>query len=169
VDELIGGLSGNGYYTLGYADDITILIHRKFPNTVSELLQKALSMVQQWCDRTQLSINPQKMVIVPITQKRDVRGLREPTFSGQTLQLTTEVRYLGLILDNGLTWKAQLKNVMNKAYKAFWTCKGKFGKTWGLKPRVVHWIFTMVIRSVLTYGSTVWSDTMSAGQSSVRY
>jgi hypothetical protein len=54
-------------FTLGYADDIAILIHGKFRNTVSELLQEALSMVQCWCDRTQLSINPQKMVIVPFT------------------------------------------------------------------------------------------------------
>jgi hypothetical protein len=57
VKELIGGLNGNGYYTLGYADDIAILIHGKFLNTVSELLQEALSMVQQWCDRTHLSIH----------------------------------------------------------------------------------------------------------------
>jgi hypothetical protein len=55
VDKLIGGLDRNGYYTLGYADDIAILICGKFPNTVSELLQEALSMAQQWCDRTQLS------------------------------------------------------------------------------------------------------------------
>jgi hypothetical protein len=40
VDELIGGLNGSGYYTLGYADDIAILIRRKFPNTLSELLQR---------------------------------------------------------------------------------------------------------------------------------
>jgi hypothetical protein len=45
---------------------------------------------------------------------------------------------------------------MHKAYRAFWTCKSTFGKTWGLKPRVVHWIYTMVIRLILTYGSTVW-------------
>jgi hypothetical protein len=32
--------------------------------------------------------------------------------------------------------KAQLKGVMNKTYRAFWNCKGIFGKTWGLKPRV---------------------------------
>jgi hypothetical protein len=80
-----------------------------FPNTVSELLQEALSMVQQWCDRTQLSINPQKMVTVPFTRKRDLRGLKEPTLSGHTLQLTTDIKYLGLILDKGMTWKAQLK------------------------------------------------------------
>jgi hypothetical protein len=95
------------------------------------------------------------MVTVPFTRKRDLRGLEEPTLSGHTLQLTTEVKYLGLILDKGLTWKAQLKSGMNKAYTAFWTSTGTSGNTWGLKPRVVHWIYTMVIRPVLTYGSTV--------------
>jgi retron-type reverse transcriptase len=45
VDEPIRGL--NGYYTLGYADDIAVLIHGKFFNTISELLQEALNMVQQ--------------------------------------------------------------------------------------------------------------------------
>jgi hypothetical protein len=44
----------------------------------------------------------------------------------------------------------------DKAYRAFWNCKGTFGRTWVLKPRVVHWIYTMVIRPVLTYSSTVW-------------
>jgi hypothetical protein len=66
-------------------------------------------VVQQWCDTTQLTINPQNMVIVPFTRKRDLRGLREPTLSRHNLQLTTEVKYHGHILDKGLTWKAQLK------------------------------------------------------------
>jgi hypothetical protein len=96
------------------------------------------------------------MLIVPFTRKRDLRGLKESTLSGHTLQLTTVVKYLGLILDKGLIWKEQLKNVMKKAYRAFWTCTGTFGKTWGLKPRVVFWIYTMVIRPVLTCGSMVW-------------
>jgi hypothetical protein len=40
-----------------------------------------------------------------------------------------EVRYLGLILDKGLKWKAWLKNVMRKVCRAFWTCKDTSGKT----------------------------------------
>ena len=44
---------------------------------------------------------------------------------------------------------------MNKAYRAFWTCKGTFGKTWGVKPRVLNWICT-VIRPILTYRTMVW-------------
>jgi hypothetical protein len=34
VDKLIRGLKESGSYTLGYTDDIAILISRKFPNTV---------------------------------------------------------------------------------------------------------------------------------------
>jgi len=75
VDELTG-FNGNDCYTLGDADDTALLISIKFPNTVSELLHEALSTVQQCCDRTQLSINPQKTVIVPFIRKRVLRGLK---------------------------------------------------------------------------------------------
>jgi hypothetical protein len=42
VDKLMGELDEGGYYAAGHADDITILINRKFPETVSEVLQTAL-------------------------------------------------------------------------------------------------------------------------------
>jgi len=66
----------SGCYRVGYADDTAILVNGQFPNTVSELLQEALDMVQQWYDDTQLSISPQKMVVVPFTKKRNLRGLK---------------------------------------------------------------------------------------------
>jgi hypothetical protein len=68
----------------------------------------------------------------------------------------TLVKYLGLILGKGLTWKARLKNVMTKVCRDFWTCKGTFGKTWSLKPQILLWMYTMVMKPMLTYGSTVW-------------
>jgi len=74
--ENLTGLNGNDCYTLGDADGIAILISIKFPNTVSELLHEALSTLQQCCDRTQLSINAQKIVIVPFIRKRDLRSLK---------------------------------------------------------------------------------------------
>jgi hypothetical protein len=155
VDKLIGGLNGNGYYTLGYADDIAIPIHGKFPNTVSELLQEASSMVQQWCDRTQLSIKPQKMVIISFTQKRDLRGLKNQP-SPDTL-----CSYRGQIpwthSEQGIYMEGTAVKCHETGLQGFLDlCKGTFGKTWGLKPRVVLWIYTMVIRPILTYSSTVW-------------
>lgn len=69
ADELTTGLNENGCYMLGYADDIAILASGRFAYTVSQLLQEALGMAQQWCERTQLSINPRKMVTVPVTRE----------------------------------------------------------------------------------------------------
>jgi hypothetical protein len=81
VDDLIWGLNNNGYYTVGYADDIANLINGKFPHTVSEVLQTALHTVQQWYERTNLSINPNKTVIIPFTRKRTIRDLRNQSSS----------------------------------------------------------------------------------------
>jgi hypothetical protein len=47
VDGLLWGLDSNGYYTIGFADDIAILINGKFPHTVSEVLQTSLCTVQK--------------------------------------------------------------------------------------------------------------------------
>jgi hypothetical protein len=95
-------------------------------------------------------------VIVPFTRKREFRGLKEPTLSGHKLQLTTEVRYFEHTMDKRLAWKAQLESVNNKAYRAFSTCMDTFSKIWSLKPSVLYWICTMVIRSILTFGSMAW-------------
>jgi hypothetical protein len=75
VDDLILELNKKGDYTVGYADDIAILINGKFPHTVSEVLQTARGRVQQWCDRTNLSMNPKKTGVIPFTRKRNIKGL----------------------------------------------------------------------------------------------
>jgi hypothetical protein len=51
--------------------------------------------------------------------------------------------------------KKQLDKMINKAYRAFWTCRGSFEKTWGLKPKVVYWIYTVVVRPIVTYAASV--------------
>jgi hypothetical protein len=77
---------------MGYAGDIAILINKKFPLTVSELVQTILVKAQQWCNRTDLPINPNKTAIIPFTRKRDIRGLKKPTLFNNTIQLSNEVK-----------------------------------------------------------------------------
>jgi hypothetical protein len=96
------------------------------------------------------------MVVIPFTRKRVIRGLKEPTLFNKTIQLSSEVKYLGLMLDKWLTWKKQLDRVTNKAYRAFWTCRGMFGRTWGLRPKVVCWIYAVIVRPIGTYTATMW-------------
>jgi hypothetical protein len=58
-----------------------------------------------------------------------------------------------VILDKKLDWKAHLKNRMSKAY---WQCRRAVGKTWGLSPKVVAWLYTSLVRLILSYASLVW-------------
>jgi hypothetical protein len=127
-----------------------------FLKTVSEVLQTALGLVQQWCDRTGLSINASKTVVIPFTKKRVLKSFKEPTLFGKIIQLSIEVKYLGLMLDKGLAWEEQLEKITKRAYRAFLTCKGTFRKTWGLKPWVIHWMYTMVVRPIITYAAMIW-------------
>jgi hypothetical protein len=96
------------------------------------------------------------MVVMPFTRKGDIKGLREQILFSKRIQLSSEVKYLGVTLDKGLTWKKQLHKVSDKAYKAFWTCIRTFGKTWGLKPKEVYWMYTAVVRPIVTYAATIW-------------
>jgi hypothetical protein len=67
-----------------------------------------------------LTINPNKTVVIPFTRKRNIKGLKS-----KRIQVFSDVKYLGITIDKGLTWKMQLDKVI-KAYKAFWTGRGTF-------------------------------------------
>jgi hypothetical protein len=46
------------------------------------------------------------MVITPFTWKKGIRGINEPTLFGNTIQLSSEVKYCRLTLDMGLSGRS---------------------------------------------------------------
>jgi hypothetical protein len=75
---------------------------------------------------------------MPFTRNRTIKGHKEPILFNKMIQLSSEVKYLGITLDKGLTWKKQLDKIINKVYEAFWTRRGTYVKTWRLKPNVIY-------------------------------
>ena len=104
-DLIVARLSGSGIFIQGYADDICLLAVGKFPNTVSGLMQWALSTVQICCSEVRLSVNPDKTGLVAFTRKRKLQGFFEPQFFGVKLSFLGSVKHLGVILDSRLTWR----------------------------------------------------------------
>jgi hypothetical protein len=67
---------------MGYADDIVIIVQGKFTHTVRELMQAAPNEVVKWTTKEGLSISPQKTVLIPFTNKRNIEGLGPLTLLG---------------------------------------------------------------------------------------
>ena len=66
------------------------------------------------------------------------------------------VKYLGVILDSQLTWKEHVDVKVRKAQNLMWACRRAYGATWGLGPRVVHWLYVAIVRPSVTFASLVW-------------
>jgi Reverse transcriptase (RNA-dependent DNA polymerase). len=150
VDKLLQDLNEAGYYSIGFADDIAIIIRGKFPSTLSKVLQNALKILE---NRTKISVNPNKMTIVTFTRQRNKGPIKEPFLFGSRIQLLTQAKYLGLILDKGLTWKQHVQHILTKAFRV---CRDKFGKSWGLKPKMTYWMYITMVRPIVSYTALMW-------------
>jgi hypothetical protein len=128
----------------------------KFPNTVSGLMQWAFPTVEIWCNEVGLSVNPDKTGIVAFTRKSKPQGFLEPRLFGVKLKLSGSVKYLGVILDSGLTWREHVQVKVRKAQNLLWTCRRAFGMEWVLGPKLVHWLYVAIVRPTISFTSLVW-------------
>ena len=156
VDYVLARLSGGDVFIQGYADDIWLLTVGKFPNTVSGLMQWAFSTIETWCNEVGLSFNPKKTGLVAFTRKRKLHRFFEPQFFGVKLSLSGLVNYLGVILDSRLTWREHVEVKVRKAYNLLWSCRRACGAGWGLRPKVVHWLYVTVVQPTISFAFLVW-------------
>lgn len=127
----------------------------KFDEVISDIMNSALRMVLRWCSSQGLTINPSKTIIVPFTTRRQLR-LGAVSVDNTIVPYSNEVKYLGVTLDRNLCWNTHIDNTVAKATRAIWAARSLVGKTWGLRPKMVLWIFEMLIRPVISYAAIVW-------------
>ena len=155
VDELLHILSNNGFKVIGYADDLVIIVTGKFDSSLSERMNTGLSLVRDWCSMENLSVNPNKTVIVPFSRKHKL-SLPPIRLGGTVVGLSNQVKYLGITLDQKLLWTPHIDSIVLKGTKALWACKSMHGKQWGMSPQMGKWIFTAIVRPIITYGAVIW-------------
>ena len=115
--------------------------------------QKALNIASNWAHNQELRFSSKKTEIVLFTNKR------KPNFgtlrlNGRQLEISKEATLLGVTLDSKLTWKPHITRIARKATAALLQCRQIVGRAWGLNPTSMRWIYTAMIRPVITYACT---------------
>ena len=75
-----------------------------------------LRKIHNWCQQEGFSVNPQKTVVVPFTNRRDLWGLRSLRLGDSLLEYSESVKYLTITLDRKLTWNVHIENVLRGLY-----------------------------------------------------
>ena len=98
-----------------YADDLVLLAEN------AEDLQVLLRSLQEWCQIWDVTVNPTKSAIIHFRPKSHCKSTQVFSLSGEILTVVSEYKYLGVTLDEFLTFLPAASNRIDLATKAFWS------------------------------------------------
>lgn len=74
MNSLLKRLSDLGFISNGYADDLNINCIGNYLSTLTERIQAAMKVVEVWCLRVGLRVNPNKSELIIFSNKRKFDG-----------------------------------------------------------------------------------------------
>lgn len=85
------------------------------------------------------------------TNRNKIPQFKAQSLDFKILKISSTAKYLGVVLDFKLNWKNNIEYRRQKTYIAFYICKRLFSRNWRLKPKLVMWMYTAIMRPILTY------------------
>ena len=133
--------------------DLAVLIASADMLWIRGMTQKAINVAANWASEQELQFSSKKAEIVPFTHKRNP-DLGSLSMNGSKLELSKEAKLLGVTLDSKLTWKT---HITRKSTTALMQCRQIVGKTWEIISFMMSWIYTAMIRPIMSYACVSWA------------
>ncbi|GBP96727.1 Probable RNA-directed DNA polymerase from transposon BS [Eumeta japonica] len=98
---------GSNIHTSTFADDTACLSTHKIPQEATRHLQEYIVQFEQWLKLWRIKVNEQKCVHVTFTLRRET--CPPIRINNQVVPQHSRVKYLGIHLDQRLTWKFHIE------------------------------------------------------------
>lgn len=141
--------------TIGtFADDTIILAKHNDVNTASSLVQSHLNLLEVWLNKWKITVNETKSSHVTFTLRRE----QCPPIYLNNIEIpqSTSMKYLGLHLDNKLTWRDHInkkkQHIELRLKNLYWL----IGRTSSLSLDNKLLLYKTIIKPIWTYGVELW-------------
>ena len=133
-----------------FADDTLLYRPIKSPNDEQQL-QHDINQIQLWCDVNKMKLNTKKTKVMRISWSTSV----EPnyTLNGTQLDVVSEYKYLGVILNKKLTWDTHVDYVVTKANRMLGFV---FSVARHLSSDAFLALYKALVLPIIEYGVPVW-------------
>lgn len=143
---------------VGFADDVALVITASNMEQAALLADASIGEVKSWLMSMGLTLAEHKTEAVLITSRKIEEFL---TIKVGECRITTkkQLKYLGVMIDNRLTFKAHLEYVAEKAISATASLCRILPNTRGPK-YLRRKVITGVITNIILYAAPIWAESM---------
>ena len=134
-----------------FADDANVFYTSKDFQDLESTMNEEFSKILKYCATNKLSVNLKKTKFMIITNKKLI-----PRINIANLECTEHIKYLGVYLDNKITWHQHIKHINNKLAKNL----GILNKLrHHLNLKMLKQLYYNVIYPYINYGILSWGNT----------
>jgi len=148
-----------GVSLIGYADDVALAIAAEGMELAQQTLNEVMRLIHLWIEGHGLQLAIPKTEIVVLTHRRiptEIDIHFDDRRSPHTISTRTSVKYLGVLLDNKLTFHEHFQKSCQKAAEVTKSLSRLMANVGG--PRSGRRRLLMsTVNSILLYGSEVWA------------
>ena len=142
-----------------YADDTQILVTAKSTKELKHRIEETIATAQKWFTDNSLKINPTKTEVIIFGNKgRDqtINITVEENGTKQEIQNQKKIKILGVIIDEGLSWRQHIKQVKSQASRAI----RNLARTSSILPvESKKTLYDALVTPHLSYCDVVWGGT----------
>ena len=160
IEPLITKLKRMSIDVSVFADDVSIIVSRNSWFGVKSVANEVLEVTHKWASNNALKFNPNKSTYVQYSRQRNVPEV-ELRMNNFRLKRSNQVKFLGVIFTERLTWRSHISYVANKAIKALFTLGAIVNRNWGLNGKYLRVLYLGAIEPMLLYSCAVWATEIS--------
>ena len=139
-----------------YVDDLSIYIQSANMGIIERHLQLCLNKSEKFADENGFKFSPTKTLCVHFCLHYILHPEPNLKLYGEPLPVEDKVKFLGLIFDRRLNFKAHIEYTKDRCKKALQLLRVISSKDWGGDRATLLRIYRSHVRSKLDYGSIVY-------------